>query len=291
MHPIRIWLIAARPKTLIASISPVLLGTTLSLSDGTFHLWVFLLTLFTALSIQITTNLANDYFDFVKGADSIERKGPLRVMQAGYVSATEMKWAITGMLIFTFVLGCPLIFHGGIFIACLLALSLVLAIFYTAGPYSLAYLGISELFVIFFFGPIAVSCTYYLQTLSFSKEACLVGLSPGCISTAILVANNVRDIEEDRKAHKKTLPARFGKTFGTIEYVIMLLMALLPILFFYQSHPFSLLIFLILIPAFPLIRGMLSEKNHTPALLNQIFVQTGKLLFLFTFLFCMGWML
>jgi 1,4-dihydroxy-2-naphthoate polyprenyltransferase len=291
MHPVRIWLAAARPKTLIASLSPVLLGTTLSLSDGVFHPWVLLLTLLTALGIQISTNLANDYFDFLKGADSIERKGPLRVMQAGYVTRTKMQRAITLSLILSFLLGCPLIYRGGAVVACLLVLSLALSLLYTAGPYSLAYLGLGELFVIVFYGPIAVSGTYYLQTLCFSKEACLAGLSTGCIATAILIANNVRDIEEDRKAHKKTLPVRFGKTFGMIEYVAMLFMALLPILFFYRSHPFSLLTFLIFIPAFPLMRAMLSEKIHTPALLNQIFAHTGKLLFLFTLLFCIGWML
>jgi 1,4-dihydroxy-2-naphthoate polyprenyltransferase len=286
-----IWLTAIRPKTLIAGISPVFIGATLALSEGVFQPLFFLLTLLTSMGIQISANLANDYFDFLKGADTAERKGPLRVMQSGLVTAVQMQRAIIITLALTFLSGCPLIFRGGIVIGGLLVLALVLAILYTAGPYSLAYLGLGELFVIVFYGPMAVGGAYYLQTLSFSQEAWIAGIAPGCISTAILIANNVRDVEEDRKAKKMTLPVRFGKTFGMIEYVATLFMALIPLLFFCQSHPFSLLSFLILIPAFPLMRSMLSEKNHTPAILNQIFAHTGKLLVLFTFLFCLGWML
>ncbi len=291
MLPVRIWLTAARPKTLIAGMSPVLMGTTLALSDGVFSPFLFILTLLAGMGIQIGTNLANDYFDFLKGADTAERKGPLRVMQSGLVSALQMQRAIALTFILTFLIGCPLIYRGGIAIACLLILSLLLALLYTAGPYSLAYLGLGEVFVLLFFGPLAVSGTYYLQTLAFSKQACIAGIAPGCISMAILIANNVRDIDEDRKAQKKTLPVRFGKTFGRIEYASALCMALVPMLFFCQSHPFSLLTFLILIPAFPLIRTMLNEKSHSPIVLNYIFAHTGKLLFLFTLLFCIGWML
>lgn len=291
MKAVRIWLLAIRPKTLIASISPVLIGTTLALSDGFFNPFLFLVTLLTAMGIQISTNLANDYFDFLKGADNAERKGPLRVMQAGLVSSARMQKAITLVMALTFLMGCALIARGGIAIACLVVVSLALALLYTAGPYSLAYLGLGELFVLLFFGSLAVSCTHYLQTLSFSKEAFLAGIAPGCFSTAILIANNVRDVEEDRKAHKKTLVVRFGKTFGMIEYVCCILLAFIPPLVFCRAHPFSLLTLLILLPAVPLLRGMLREKEHTPARLNHIFVYTGKLLYIFTFLFCLGWML
>lgn len=291
MHALRIWLTAARPKTLIASLSPVLIGTTLALNDGFFNPYLFFLTLLTSIGIQISTNLANDYFDFLKGADTEARKGPLRVMQAGLVSTFQMHCAISISLILTFLLGCTLIYRGGMIIATLLILSLVLSLLYTAGPYSLAYLGLGEFFVLSFYGPLAVGFAHYLQTLSFSKEAFLVGIAPGCFSTAILIANNVRDLDEDKNAGKKTLPVRFGKTFGKIEYISVISLALLPVLFFYPSHPFSLLTFLILIPAFPLMRAMLDEKNHNPILLNYVFVHTGKLLFLFTFLFCIGWML
>ena len=212
-------------------------------------------------------------------------------MQARLVSNVQMQRAITLVMTFTFLMGCALIARGGIAIACLVVLSLALALLYTAGPYSLAYLGISEFFVLLFFGSLAVGCTHFLQTLSFSKEAFIAGIAPGCFSTAILIANNVRDIEEDRKTHKKTLVVRFGKMFGMIEYVCCIFLAFIPLLIFCGAHPFSLLTFLILLPAFPLMRGMLNEKEHTPAVLNNIFVHTGKLLYIFTFLFCLGWML
>lgn len=112
----------------------------------------------------------------------------------------------------------------------------------------------------------------------------------GCFSTAVLIANNLRDIEEDRKAAKKTLPVRFGKRFGKIEYVCALLGSLLPIFFLCQRHPFLLLTFLIILPIFPLLRALFQEKDN-PYLLNQIFIRTAKLLWFFTFLFCLGWML
>jgi 1,4-dihydroxy-2-naphthoate octaprenyltransferase len=291
MHPIRVWLLAIRPKTLIASVSPVLIGTTLALSDGFFNPFLFLVTLLTAIGIQISTNLANDYFDFLKGADNAARKGPLRVMQAGLVSSARMQTAIAFVMGLTFLMGCALIARGGIAIACLVVVSLALALLYTAGPYSLAYLGLGEFFVLLFFGSLAVSCTHYLQTLNFSKEAFLAGMAPGCFSTAILIANNVRDIEEDRKAHKITLVVRFGKMFGMVEYAFCIFLAFIPPLIFCGEHPFCLLTLLILLPAFPLMRGMLHEKEHTPAKLNYIFVHTGKLLYIFTFLFCLGWML
>lgn len=291
MNATRIWVLAARPKTWIASFSPVLIGTTLALSDGVFDSILFLCTLLTALGIQTTTNLANDYFDFIKGADTKERKGSLRVMQAGLVTAGKMKCAIALLSALTFFLGCTLVYQGGFVIFCLLIISLILAILYTGGPFPLAYMGLGEIFVLLFYGPVATLCTYYLQAQHFSGDAFIIGLAPGCFSTAILIANNVRDIEEDKKAQKRTLPVRFGRTFGKIEYLCAIFAALIPMLFFCRSHPFSLLSFLILIPAFPLMRAMIAEKNHDPVILNHIFASTGKLLWMFTFLFCLGWML
>ncbi|HEY2811220.1 MAG TPA: 1,4-dihydroxy-2-naphthoate polyprenyltransferase [Rhabdochlamydiaceae bacterium] len=291
MTHVRPWILASRPKTLVAALSPVLIGTTIALSEGIFHPLAFLFTLLTAMGIQILTNLANDYFDFIKGADTAQRKGPLRVVQAGLVSPQAMKRAMILVCALTFFSGCCLIYQGGIPIACLLISSLILAVLYTAGPYSLAYLGLGDIFVLCFFGPLAVLGTYYLQTHHFSKEAFVLGLSPGCFSTAILIANNVRDIDEDKVVNKKTLPVRFGKTFGKWEYIGILFMGLIPILFCCRHHPFSLLTFLILIPAFPLMRSMIQEKKNDPVILNRIFFNTGKLLWVFTFLFCLGWML
>ena len=214
MNRVQVWTHATRPKTLVAGISPALIGATLAIAQGTFNVTLFLFTLLTGMCIQIGTNLANDYFDFVKGADTLERKGFMRVTQAGLVEPAAMKRAITAVFALAALSGCYLIWHGGVMISIMLALYILLSVLYTAGPYPLAYLGLGDIFVLLLYGPAAVLITYYLQVGSLSYEACLAGIAPGALSMAILVVNNVRDIEEDRKANKKTLPARFGKAFG-----------------------------------------------------------------------------
>lgn len=289
MNRVQVWTHAARPKTLVASISPALIGTTLSISQGHFELAAFLLTLLTGICIQIGTNLTNDYFDFIKGADTKERKGFMRVTQAGLVTPASMKRAMLVFFLIAALSGCYLIWQGGVMIALMLALYIVLSILYTAGPFPLAYLGLGDLFVLFLYGPAAVLITYYLQTGTLSKEALIAGLSPGALSMAILVVNNVRDVEEDRQAGKKTLPVRFGRTFGKCQFLFSICFAVCPLFFLYSTHPFSLLALLILLPALPLMRAMV--RNQDPRLLNQLLVKTGQLLWLFTLLFCIGWML
>lgn len=289
MNRVHVWTLAARPKTLVASMSPALIGTTLCIAEGRFNGWIFLFTLLTALCIQIGTNLANDYYDFVKGADTSERKGFMRVTQAGLVAPAVMKRAILAVFALAFLCGCILILQGGIFIAAMLALYIALSVLYTAGPFPLAYLGLGDLFVLFLYGPFAVFITYFLQTGTFSLTTLLAGLGPGAISMAILVVNNVRDIEEDRKANKKTLPVRFGKAFGKFQFIFSIFLALVPPLILCTVHPFVLLALLTLLPALPLMRFMVT--NQDARLLNQLFGKTGQLLWLYTLLFCIGWML
>lgn len=289
MNQIQIWTHAVRPKTLIIGISPALIGVTLSISQGHFDLLTFLFTLLTGMCIQIGSNLANDYYDFVKGADTKDRKGFMRVTQAGLVAPQVMKRAIFAIFLIAFICGCYLIWKGGMAIAAILAIYIALSVLYTAGPYPLGYLGLGDVLVFFLYGPGAVMITYYLQTGKLSQEAFLAGLSPGAFAMAILAINNTRDIEEDRLAGKKTLPVRFGKTFGKCQFIASFCLALFPLFFFYSSHPFSLLTLLFLLPAIPLMRAMI--QNQDPRLLNQLFSRTGQLLWLYTLLFCLGWML
>jgi 1,4-dihydroxy-2-naphthoate octaprenyltransferase len=202
--------------------------------------------------VQIGTNLANDYFDFVRGADTAERQGPTRVTQAGFVSPTAMKRAIIAAFGITALFGCFLIFHGGIIMAGLVAIAILLGLAYTAGPFPIGYLGLSEFFVVFFFGSLAVAGTYFLQTGSWSSEAWLLGLGPGLLSCAILTVNNLRDVEQDRAAGKKTLVVRLGKWFGKAEYLMFVLAAMAIPLLFIDQHPLSLLCWLSLPPAIPL---------------------------------------
>ncbi|MBS0604042.1 MAG: 1,4-dihydroxy-2-naphthoate octaprenyltransferase [Verrucomicrobia bacterium] len=289
MNRAQVWTHAARPKTLVAGISPALIGATLAISHGVFDGTIFLFTLLTGMCIQIGTNLTNDYFDFIKGADTSERKGFMRVTQAGLVEPAAMKRAIVATFAMAALCGCYLIWHGGAMIGVMLAIYILLSVLYTAGPFPLAYLGLGDVLVLFLYGPAAVLITFYLQTGSVSREAFIAGISPGALSMAILAVNNVRDIDEDRKAGKKTLPVRFGRTFGKCQFLFAILLSLFPILFFYKDHPFSILAFLILIPALPLMRFMVS--NQDSRLLNQLFGKTGQLLWLYTLLFCIGWML
>ncbi len=289
MNRIQVWTLASRPQTLVAGISPALIGASLALSQGYFNGWIFLMTLLTGILIQIGTNFTNDLFDFLKGADTEKRKGTLRVTQAGLVDPPSMKKAI--LLTFTAALisGAALIFHGGFPIALMLALYMLLSVLYTAGPFPLAYLGLGEGLVLFLYGPGAVLITYYLQTHRLSWSAFLAGFCPGALSMAILTLNNLRDIEEDRLANKKTLPVRLGRNFGKGQFLFACALAFVPVVLLCPSHPFCLLSLLALFPTASLVYAVLHNKD--PSLLNPLFVKTGKLLWLFTLLFCIGWML
>lgn len=288
MNQARIWLLAARPRTLIASVSPVLIGTVLGYGAGAFSFSLFVWTLITALLIQITTNLANDYFDWIKGADTAERKGFLRVTQSGLVSPASMKGAILLVLGATLISGLPLIATGGIGIAVFLLLSLVLSVAYTGGPWPLAYLGLGEIFVFLFFGPVAVLGTYFLQTGHLRIEPLVLSLVPGSLSTAILSVNNLRDIQEDKRANKKTLAVRFGKSIGQGIYLFTLGISFLIPLWFLSSHPY-LLVTLFSIPfIFPLVHVVVTYQN--PSQLNSLLIKTAQLLSLQTVLLCIGWL-
>lgn len=277
-----VWVQAARPRTLITSLSPIVIGT---LASGTFRFSLFLFTLLTALAIQIGTNLANDYFDFFKGADTTARKGPVRVTQAGLVSPSSVKRAFTLVFVSAALLGLFLVWEGGLFFAFLLALSILLGLLYTAGPFSLAYLGIGDIFVLLFFGPIATCATAFLQTHTFSTDALYVGIGPGMLAWAILMANNLRDINEDRVAGKKTLCVRFGLSFCKALYLSALLTAALTPLIWLNERPFVLLASLILIPAFFISTTLKREIS------NSLLQKTAALLLLYTLLFCIGWLL
>ncbi len=277
MKTFSIWLEASRPKTLIASISPALIGTVLAWNAGSFSLLTFLLTLLTGVAIQIGTNFANDYFDFLKGADTNERKGPRRVTQAGLVALPVMRKAIILAFTIAALSSAYLAAIGGPYISLLTILYIGLSLAYTAGPMPLAYLGLGDFFVLFFYGPVATLITYYLQAHDLSLQVGILGLCPGLVSTAILTANNLRDINEDRNCNKKTLCVRFGETFGRIEYTFCLVAAcLIPCVYGHYLMP------ILLVPAFVPIKALWTI--HDKQLLNVPFAQTGKLLILYTLL-------
>lgn len=286
MNAIQVWTLACRPKTLIASISPTLIALSLSLSFGHFEPLLFLMTMLTGILIQIGTNLTNDYCDFIKGADTPERKGFLRVTQAGLVAPAQMKKSILFVFTLALLSGAYLIFHGGEGIALILAMYLLLSVLYTAGPYPLGYLGLGDLLVLTLYGPGACLITYYLQAHTLSWQALLIGISPGALSTAILVINNLRDMEEDKKAGKRTLVVRFGKRLGRVEFSLLVLGAFLPPLALYATHPYALLTLIALPQACALVAAV--YQTHNPYALNALFVRMGKLIWLFTLLLFIG---
>ncbi|MBN1213141.1 MAG: 1,4-dihydroxy-2-naphthoate polyprenyltransferase [candidate division Zixibacteria bacterium] len=289
---LKVWLLASRPKTLWAAIAPVIIGTAMAYADRAAHWPSALAALFGAVMIQIGTNFANDYLDYKKGTDAFERLGPLRVTQAGLVEPSVMKRATFFAFALAFAAGVYLVWRGGWPIAIIGLLSILFGVLYTGGPYPLGYNGLGEIFVIIFFGPVAVGGTYFVQALSIDLSVIIAGLSPGLFSTALLTVNNLRDIDGDRRAGKKTLPARFGRTFARWEYLLALLIALLiPVVLVFMTarHIYSLFSLLVLMAAVPTIKKVFTQTDGE--ILNSALAATGKLLLIFSLIFSIGWLL
>lgn len=218
------WLLAARPKTLTASIAPVLVGTGLAagLSPEPIRWWLAPLALLSATCIQIGTNLVNDAADYEKGADTAERLGPTRVTQSGLLSPRAVRLAAAVFFAAATLLGIPLVVAGGTPIVVIGLLSVVAGYAYTTGPLPLAYLGLGEIFVMLFFGFAAVKgMTYVLAGASFFPLSDLAAVQVGLQSATLLAVNNYRDIAGDRKAGKRTLAARFGERFARAEIAVL----------------------------------------------------------------------
>lgn len=286
------WILAARPKTLPAAISPVLMGTTMAYADGGVHWLSAFLALFGALMIQIGTNLANDYFDHKQGKDTQDRLGPVRVTQAGLVSDRAIKRAIFIVFSAAFIAGIYLVYRGGWPIVIIGLLSLLFGVIYTAGPFPLAYLGIADLFAFLFFGPIALAGTYYAQTLEMNWVVMVAGIAPGCFSIALLTVNNLRDVDEDRGTNKKTLIVRLGKAYGRGQYLVSLIVAaFIPLMLWRMTlhHSPVLLTGLALIFSVPAITGIFGGAQGRD--LNQTLAQTGRTQMIYTLLFIVSWLI
>ena len=287
---LQIWLSAARPKTLWAAIAPVIIGTAMAFSEGQVHLLSAGLALVSAMLIQIGTNFANDYFDFKHGVDTSDRLGPTRVSSSGLVNPVQMKWAFVLAFLLAFILGLYLIYRGGWPILVIGLLSILFGILYTSGPYPLSYYGFGDIFVLIFFGPVAVGGTYYLQTLHITLPVIMAGLSPGLISTALLTVNNLRDINTDRMTGKKTLAVRFGELFSRMEYLITMLVAcFIPVflILINPGHTYAIGTIVVFLFALPSIKAVLFQDID--ARLNLVLARTGKLLLLYSIVFSLGW--
>ena len=225
--PVRVWISATRPKTLTAGLAPVAAATGLATAQGVFAGDAVAASLMCVVFLQIATNLANDYFDFVKGADTAERVGPTRATQSELLSPTAVFLGMSVCLVLAAGAGGYLAGAAGWPMFALGAVCLACAVGYTGGPRPLAYHGLGDLFVLVFFGPVATAGTYYVQTQVLSADAILAGVGLGAFSTAILTVNNLRDRETDAAAGKRTLAVRFGDRFAAYEYMACLLVALL----------------------------------------------------------------
>lgn len=270
------WILASRPKTLPAAVVPVLVGSALAVSVGNFYPTYSIVALLCALLIQIGTNFTNDLYDYLKGADSEQRKGPLRVLASGLISVNEMKIGSVAVFGLSFLLGLYLVYSCGILVLWIGIISIFAGIVYTAGPFPLAYNGLGDLFVFAFFGVVGTMGTFYLHTQEFSILSFLVSLPVGALTTNILIVNNYRDIEEDKAAGKNTLAVYLGKEFTRWEFIILLLLSYAVSLILFLNFEYTLWIFLpyITIPfTILLIRMLFKLKGES---LNKTLELTAK---------------
>jgi len=219
---VSLWIQAARPKTLSGAAAPVFVGAGLAEAHGTLALLPVVAAFAGAILIQIGTNLANDYYDFMRGGDTPNRVGPVRVTQAGLIPAEHVWRGMVVVLAAAVVVGVYLVFVGGWPIVWIGLASLLCAVAYTGGPFPLAYHGLGDPFVFVFFGLIAVGGTYWVQALAFPGDVLVAGVGVGALNTAILVANNLRDLETDATAGKRTLAVRFGRNGSRAEYAVLM---------------------------------------------------------------------
>jgi 1,4-dihydroxy-2-naphthoate octaprenyltransferase len=225
MHALKHWLLAARPKTLPAAIAPVLVGSALAQRHGGFQWVPMAFCILFALLIQIATNFANDYFDFKKGTDNANRRGPKRAVAQGWITPKAMLFATFITLGLSILVGLNLVYFGGYHLTIVGLLSVLMAILYTGGPYPLAYLGLGDLFVLIFFGWVAVLYTYRVQVGAFDWSAFHIGTAVGMLSVNLLLVNNYRDHENDRVCNKRTTVVRFGTGWGRLQHRLATIVA------------------------------------------------------------------
>jgi 1,4-dihydroxy-2-naphthoate octaprenyltransferase len=213
-----VWFLASRPKTLIAAFAPIIMATGWAFHFHSFNWVPCLLCLTFACLVQITTNFANDYYDFTQGIDTVERIGPIRAVASGFVEPYKMLYATALAAGLSLLIGLSLLFYVPWWFLPIGFVSIFLSYAYTASPFSLGYKGWADVLILIFFGIVAVNGAFYAQTGFFRWEVFLSSIAIGLLATNICLVNNYRDYANDQKAGKKTLIVRFGKSFGELEY-------------------------------------------------------------------------
>lgn len=284
---LRTWLIAARPPTLSAAVAPVLVGTAVAHLRHPFRPLPFVLALLAAVLIQIGTNFVNDYYDFRKGADTGKRLGPVRGLQSGTITLDQMRNAIAIAFGAALVIGLYLVATHGLPILLIGVVSILAGVGYTAGPWPLAYIGLGDLFVFLFFGVVGVVGSAFLQIEAWSGSAAAASVPVGLLATAILVVNNLRDVDTDRAAGKFTLAVLLGRNAVKAEFVLCLLISYVAPLAMHVrgALPTGIwwLPWLTLPLALLLTRIVLTSRDGPR--LNQALRETGQLHLLFGVLF------
>jgi 1,4-dihydroxy-2-naphthoate polyprenyltransferase len=280
LSPLHIWLMAARPRTLPAAVAPVLVGTALAATEGTFRPLTFVAAMLGAIFIQIGTNLSNDYSDARRGADAEDRLGPVRVTAGGLVPPRQVLVATYVAFGLAVLAGAYLIATAGWELLLIGVASILAGVLYTGGPRPYGYEGLGEVFVFLFFGVVAVTGSYFAQVERLTWEAFVLAVPVGLLASAILVVNNVRDLETDRRAGKRTLAVRLGRNRARTLYAAMVYGAFVvaPLPWLAGSDELSawlLLPLLALPPAVPVVRTVRSRTDGPS--LNGALAKTGML--------------
>ena len=286
--PLKVWLLAIRPRTLVAGLVPILLGDALVMRTGQGTPAPFLAALAWMLLIQIASNLTNDYFDFKRGADTAERVGPVRVTQSGLLSAEAV---LAGSRVFysaALLAALYLAARGGWPVVFVVGAAFVAAYAYTGGPFPLAYHGLGDVLTFIFFGLVPVALTYYVQTGRVDPLVWAVAVPPGLQSMGILMVNNLRDADTDARVGKRTLVVQWGRRFGQVQYATLLGVSfLVPVALWAsgQAGPSVLLPLL----ALPLVRTPLRRVlRETGAPLNAALGETARLELAYGLLLVLG---
>ena len=284
-----IWASAARPRTLPAAIAPVVVGSGLAWRDGHFDGRAAGLCLGFALLVQVGTNFANDYYDFVRGADTVKRIGPRRAVAAGLIAPATMRRATWLVFAVAFACGLGLIAWGGPWLLVIGVASILCGYAYTGGPWPLGYLGLGDVFVFIFFGLVAVGATYFVQAGRLTADALLAAVPIGLLASNILVVNNYRDADTDAAAGKRTLVVRFGRGFSRAQFNASLALAVIvvPAVLAGRDHCAWRLLPIVLAPMAWVHSRRLRERT-LPTEQIALLGDTGKLLVLYAVVLTIG---
>lgn len=285
---LRAWVMACRPATLGASVVPVAAGSAVAHASGGFEPAPALAALAGAMLLQIGSNLANDVFDYEKGADTADRLGPVRTVQAGLLSPRAVRTGMALVFLAALGIGVYLTVVAGWAIIAIGLLSIVSAVAYTGGPYPLGYHGLGDVFVMIFFGFVAVAGTAYVQVGHVPQLSWWAGLAVGSLATNILVVNNLRDRETDAAAGKRTLAVRLGRRGALAQYYALLLVAYAVPIAFVVTGALGVAVLLPLVTApfaVALARAVARERGSA---LNAVLVRTAKLMVLYGVSFAAG---